>query len=75
MAEYRRTPGNQGAQALARDLGAGRTEVITRSWWQSLDSIRGFAGVVLSAAVLYPEDDDVLLDRDETVRHYEVRDS
>jgi len=75
MAEYRRTPGNQGAQMLTRDLGDGRTEVITMSWWESLDSISGFAGDDISAAVFYPEDDEFLLDRDETVRHYEVRDS
>ena len=30
LSEYRATPGNQGAQMLTRDLGDGRTEVITR---------------------------------------------
>ena len=75
MAEYRRTPGNRGAQMLTRDTGGGRTEVITMSWWESLDSIRGFAGDDISRAVFYPEDDDYLLDRDQTVFHYEVRDS
>src|SRR5829696_9449369 len=75
LAEYRGTAGNLGAQMLTRDLGDGRTEVITMSWWESLDSISGFAGDDISAAVFYPEDDEFLLDRDETVRHYEVRDS
>ncbi|MFL6127456.1 MAG: hypothetical protein ACJ73E_00125 [Mycobacteriales bacterium] len=75
MAEYRRTPGNLGAQMLTRDLRDGRTEVITMSWWDSLDSIHGFAGDEISAAVFYPEDDAYLIDRDLTVRHYEVRDS
>ena len=37
MAGYRRTPGNEGAQLLTRDLGDGRTEIITLSWWTDLD--------------------------------------
>jgi heme-degrading monooxygenase HmoA len=41
MAEYRLTPGNEGAQLLTRDLEDGRTEVITLSWWTDLDAIRG----------------------------------
>ena len=75
IAEYRATPGNRGAQMLTRDLGGGRTEVLTLSWWDSLDSIHGFAGDDISRAVFYPEDDDYLVDRDVTVSHYEVRDS
>ena len=75
MTEYRRTAGNRGAQMLTRDLSDGRTEVITLSWWDSLDSIRGFAGDDITAAVFYPEDDAYLIDRDVTVTHYEVRDS
>jgi len=72
LAEYRRTPGNRGAQMFTRDLGHGLTEVITLSWWDSLDSIHGFAGDDVSVAVFYPEDDSYLVDRDLTVRHYEV---
>ncbi len=72
IAEYRQTPGNLGAQMLTRDLGDGRTEVLTLSWWESLDSIRGFAGDDISVAVYYPEDDDYLVDRESTVTHYEV---
>jgi heme-degrading monooxygenase HmoA len=72
IAEYRETRGNLGAQMLTRDLGDGRTEVLTLSWWESLDSIRGFAGADISVAVYYPEDDDYLIDRESTVVHYEV---
>jgi heme-degrading monooxygenase HmoA len=57
---------------LTRDLGDGRTEVLTLSWWESLDSIRGFAGADINVAVFYPEDDDYLIDRETTVAHYEV---
>jgi heme-degrading monooxygenase HmoA len=72
IAEYRQTPGNQGAQMWTRDLDDGTTEVVTVSWWESLDSIRGFAGDDIEVAVFYPEDDDYLVDRDERVTHFRV---
>jgi heme-degrading monooxygenase HmoA len=72
IAEYRQTPGNVGAQMLTRDLGDGRTEILTLSWWESLESIHGFAGDDISQAVFYPEDDEYLIDRETTVRHYDV---
>ena len=71
MAEYRSTPGNQGAWMLRRDDGD-RSEIITFSLWDSRDSIRGFAGDDIDQAVFYPEDDHFLLERDLSVRHYEV---
>ena len=73
MAGYRATPGNRAAQLLLRDLGGGRTEIVTLSWWDSMASIRGFAGDDVDAAHYYPEDDEFLLERDATVAHYEVR--
>jgi heme-degrading monooxygenase HmoA len=72
MAEYRGTPGNQGAWMLARDLGDGRTEIVTLSFWASYEAIRAFAGEDVSAAVFYPEDDRYLVDREVTVTHYDV---
>jgi heme-degrading monooxygenase HmoA len=72
MAEYRQTPGNLGAYMLTRDLGDGRTEVITLSFWESREMIRGFAGDDIEQAVFYPEDDRYLVDRDTTVTHHEV---
>ena len=71
MAEYRSTPGNQGAWMLRRDDGD-RSEVVTFSLWDSRDSIRAFAGDDIDQAVFYPEDDHFLLERDLTVRHYDV---
>jgi len=70
-AEYRSTPGNQGAWMLRRDDGD-RSEIITFSLWESPDSIRAFAGDDIDQAVFYPEDDRFLIERDRTVRHYEV---
>jgi heme-degrading monooxygenase HmoA len=71
MAEYRSRPGNQGAWMLRRDDGD-RSEIITFSLWDSRDSIRAFAGEDIEQAVFYPEDDRFLIERDVTVRHYEV---
>jgi heme-degrading monooxygenase HmoA len=69
--EYGHTAGNRGAWMLRRDH-AERTEFITFSLWDSADSIRAFAGDDIDAAVYYPEDERYLIDRDETVSHYEV---
>jgi len=72
MSEYRATAGNQGAQILTRDLGDGRTEIITMSWWSALDDIRAFAGDDIEVAKYYPDDEPYLLDREPTVAHFEV---
>jgi heme-degrading monooxygenase HmoA len=72
MSGYRRTPGNQGAQLLTRDLGEGRTEIITLSWWSSLEDIKAFAGDDIEIAKYYPEDDEYLLEREPTVAHFDV---
>jgi heme-degrading monooxygenase HmoA len=68
---YRETPGNRGAFILHRRQGD-RTEFLTLSFWDSLDSIRGFAGDQVERAVFYPEDDRFLVDRETTVSHFEV---
>jgi heme-degrading monooxygenase HmoA len=72
LTEYRQTPGNLGAEMWTRDLGDGRSEVTTLSWWESLDAVRGFAGDDIERAVFYPEDDEFLLDRETVVTHHEV---
>jgi heme-degrading monooxygenase HmoA len=71
MDAYRRTPGNLDAWLLTRDRDDGRTEITTVSRWESLDAIMGFAGPDIERAVFYPEDDRYLVERDETVRHYD----
>lgn len=70
--EYRETPGNRGAWILTRDLGDGRTEMVTLSFWDSREVIEGFAGKDIELAKYYPEDDRYLVDRENTVTHYEV---
>ena len=73
VAQYRETAGNQGAHILLRDLDDGRTEIVALSFWTSYDAIRGFAGDDIETAVYYPEDDRCLVQREDTVTHYEVR--
>lgn len=74
-ADYAATPGNLGWQMLFRDLGDGTSEVVTLSWWRSLDDIRAFAGADIAIAHYYPEDDRFLLERPNEVEHCEVVES
>ena len=73
FAAYAETAGNRGAWMLRRDEGE-RTEFLTLSLWDSRDAIRAFAGDDIETAVYYPEDERYLVERDDTVRHYEVVD-
>jgi heme-degrading monooxygenase HmoA len=71
IAAYRRTPGNHGAWILQRAVGD-RTEIVTLSFWDSMEAVARFAGDDVSKAVFYPEDDSYLVDRDLSVTHYEI---
>jgi heme-degrading monooxygenase HmoA len=68
---YRSTPGNVGAWILRRRVGD-RTEIVTFSLWEDMDAVRAFAGDDPERAVYYPEDDRYLVERGETVEHYDV---
>jgi heme-degrading monooxygenase HmoA len=72
LSGYRAVEGNRGCQFVSRDLGDGRSEVMTLSWWDSLDVIRQFAGDDVELAKYYPEDDEYLVDREMRVRHYQI---
>ena len=69
---YRATPGNIDAWMLYRDRDDGTTEVVTVSLWETRDAIAGFAGADIEVARFYPEDDRFLVERDLTVKHYDV---
>jgi heme-degrading monooxygenase HmoA len=71
MREYRSTPGNRGAWIMRRDDGD-RTEFVTLSFWDSLEAVEAFAGEDVERAVFYPEDDRFLVDREVTVRHWQL---
>jgi heme-degrading monooxygenase HmoA len=70
--DYGSTPGNLGFQILMRPLGDGTSEVTTLSWWDSMESVRGFAGDQPELARYYPKDDQFLLDRPTHVQHHQV---
>jgi lactoylglutathione lyase len=70
-AAARATPGNRAAYILRRSDGD-RTEFITLTFWSSFDAIKAFAGEDVEQAVFYPEHDRFLVDRETTVRHFDV---
>lgn len=71
LAEYRATPGNRGAYLLHRTVGD-RTQFLTLTFWDDLESVKAFAGDDVSVAVFYPEDDRFLTSRELTADHFEV---
>jgi heme-degrading monooxygenase HmoA len=71
VSEYRSTEGNRGVLVL-RAIEEDRAEFTLVSLWESMDPVRAFAGDDAERAVFYPEDDAFLVERDLTVRHYDV---
>jgi heme-degrading monooxygenase HmoA len=71
VAGYAATPGNRGVWMLARTA-EGRREFLMFTLWDSIDSVRGFAGDDHETAVFYPEDDRYLVERELTASHYDV---
>jgi heme-degrading monooxygenase HmoA len=69
--DYRSVPGNISVHILERTEGE-VTHFITLTFWESLDSIREFAGADVEKAKYYPEDADFLLEYEPRVVHYEV---
>jgi len=71
LRDYRALPGNRGVWVLRRTKG-GRAHFLLMSLWDSLDSVRAFAGPDVARARYYPEDDRFLLEKEPTVEHYDV---
>lgn len=69
--DYQSVPGNLSVHILERNEGE-ITHFITLTFWQDLDSIRGFAGEDVETAKYYPEDQEYLLEFEPNVVHYEV---
>jgi heme-degrading monooxygenase HmoA len=70
---YSGIAGNRGVLMLRRDdPGSKRTEFTMLSLWDSLETIRWFAGENPDVAVFYDRDEELLVERDMTVRHYNV---
>jgi len=72
LANYASTPGNLGSAIAVRDLDAERSEIVTFSYWLSLEAIAQFAGEPIDQARYYPEDDKYLLTRPDKVAHYDL---
>ena len=68
--DYLATPGNRGAFVLRRADGE-RSHFLTISLWDSLESVKGFAGDDYERARYYAEDEQFLLEFEPTVEHYE----
>lgn len=68
----RHIPGFQKIQLYRRNLGA-EVEFITVMWFDSLDSVRTFAGEDYEAAVVPPAARAILSHFDARSQHYEVR--
>jgi heme-degrading monooxygenase HmoA len=63
--------GHRGARVLQREDGGG-VEILVMTFWDSMDSVRRFAGADCHRAVVEPEARAALAQYDESVRHYEV---
>jgi len=57
---------------LMRRVHEGRAEFVVISLWDTLDSIKAFAGPDYERAVYYSEDKKFLLKLDPLVTHYDV---
>lgn len=69
--ELRGTPGNLGVYVFRR-LEGGEAHFLLTSLWDSLESIRRFAGPDVERARYYSEDERYLLELEPRVTHYEV---
>src|SRR5207244_12548361 len=69
--ELRNVAGFVGAHLSRRSLGD-QLEFLVLTRWQSLDSIRAFAGADIGKAVVEPGAAAALVEFDADVRHYEV---
>jgi heme-degrading monooxygenase HmoA len=68
---YQATPGNRAVYVLQRIEGD-RAHFLTLTFWESLESIKAFAGEDIEKAKYYPDDSEYLLEFEPTVAHYEV---
>src|SRR5215470_12476659 len=72
LPELRAVPGFVSAQLLTRSLDSGNVEILVITSWNSLESIKGFAGTDMEAAVVHPAAAALLTDYDRHVHHFNV---
>jgi heme-degrading monooxygenase HmoA len=66
------TAGNRGVTVLRRTEGD-KTEFLVMSLWDSLDSVKRFAGEDYRKAVILPRDREYLLEVEPNVLHYQLK--
>jgi heme-degrading monooxygenase HmoA len=71
LPELRKLDGCRSAQLLTRESG-GQVEIEVISYWDSLETIRAFAGDDLEHAVVEPAAQAALTDFERTVTHFTV---
>ena len=71
LPDYRGTPGNVAACILRR-LEGEVAHFTTLTYWDSLESIKAFAGADISRARYYPEDAGFLIEFEPAVSHSEL---
>ena len=69
--DYQSVRGNLSVFVLERTEGD-VTHFMTLTFWEDLESIKGFAGPEPEVAKYYPEDKDFLIEFEPHVVHYEV---
>ena len=70
--EERNIQGFEDIQLLRRQI-KNEVEFITIMWFDSLDSVKQFAGADYEKAVVYPDAIPLLIRYDERSQHYEVK--
>jgi heme-degrading monooxygenase HmoA len=68
---YADTPGNVDVFGLRRDVGD-RTEFLLITIWESMDAVKAFAGPDPTRSVLYPEDEDFLVEGGHEIEHFDI---
>ncbi len=71
VADYQSTPGNRGVYVFRRVTGEDAHFLLV-SLWESMESIRAFAGPDVGRARYYPEDKSFLIQPEPHVIHYDV---
>jgi heme-degrading monooxygenase HmoA len=71
MPDYKTTAGFKGLTFL-RNISNGVANFVLITYWEDMEAIKGFAGLDYEKAKYYPEDNNFLLEFEETVQHFEV---
>ena len=74
MPGYTRTPGNLATLMLRHDVGD-RCEFLMFTLWDSIESVKAFAGEDPEKAIFHPEDDTFLIERDLNSSHWTVEEA